>query len=87
MAQVMLRVILLLQILDSSETEATVKRVMYRRSMSNDVRKSSTVYKTPICFLCSNSDSADTLHSAATDGVDLNVRDCAKILYDANLLA
>lgn len=74
---------------DSVASEETVKRVMYRRSMSNDVRKSSTVYKTLICFLCSNANtcSTDALDGAATDGIDLNVRDCAKILCDANLLA
>lgn len=70
----------------SDESHANVKRVMYRRSMSADVRKS-TVYKQPICFLCDDPNSTLPLHQACTDDVNLHVKAYAKILCDASLLA
>jgi hypothetical protein len=70
----------------SDESHANVKRVLYRRWMSTDFRKSA-VYKQPICFLCDDPCSTLPLHQACTDDVDLHVKAYAKILCDASLLA
>ena len=71
----------------NSNDSNTAKRTMYRRSMSSDSRKSSVVYKEPVCFICDNSESRDTLHAVTTLKVDEKVRECAAILGDAVLLA
>jgi len=70
-----------------ADVDACPKRIMYRRSMSIDGRKS-TVYEAPVCFICDGLESSNnTLHAVTTLQVDTNVRECAKVLVDSTLLA
>ena len=67
--------------------EISAKRTMYRRSMSCDSRKSCSVYRDNICFICDNSVQSSAMHGVTTLTMDSNVKECAQILGDAVLLA